>query len=80
MSHVYRNRSDDGRTSAEMVYCKACDGFYGVPHDYSHCQDKTIRHWNSQGCACRFCREANGKPIQGTHGYFVAGRKQESTT
>jgi hypothetical protein len=71
MSHVYKNRSDDDRTSADMVYCKACDGFYGVPHDNSHCRKGLPSMWNVTNCACRVCRESQGLPIQGTYGYFV---------
>lgn len=71
MTHVYRNRSDDRRPLDELHYCSSCDGWYGVPHGGSHCQTGSTARWRPEACACRFCCEATGRPVQGASGYFV---------
>lgn len=68
MTHIYRNRSDDERGVDELHYCTACDGYYGVPHDNSHCREGRAATWRRDQCACRFCKEAGGKPIEGPFG------------
>lgn len=66
--HVYRNRPDDQRGPDELHYCTACHGWYGIPHDDSHCQDGVLPVDN-RACACALCREFNGKPIEGGFGF-----------
>jgi len=68
---VYRNRSDDQRGPGEMHYCSHCNGWYGVPHDNSHCQRDRPTDFGSKDCACRFCREKHGKPVTGVFGFFT---------
>ena len=69
---VYRNRADDDRTPDQLYYCRKCGGYYGVPHEFSHCQREETATWLADQCACRFCREATGKPIEGAFGYFLS--------
>lgn len=72
MRFIYRNRPDDDRTMDELYFCSHCGGYYGVPHDWNHCQDDAPGDpWQAQSCACRFCRESTVQPIQGTYGEFL---------
>lgn len=73
--HVYRNRSDDNRSADELYYCDACTGWYGVQHDTNHCQSGGKANWRPQQCACRFCCEATGRPIQGGYGLITRARR-----
>ena len=67
--HIYRNRQDDKRRPHQLHFCSACSGWYGVSHDDCHCQQGDARYPYS--CACRFCRSASGKPIEGSYGIFI---------
>lgn len=71
--HVYRNRPDDRRTRTDLHFCHACGGWYGVPHAMSHCQTQGIAGRPGQ-CACRFCCEADGRPIQGRYGLVTKAK------
>lgn len=73
--HVYRNREDDRRTRSELHYCSACDGWYGVPHDRSHCQEGGGPGWKPETCACRVCCEFVGRPIEGPFGFFTSAQR-----
>ena len=70
--HVYRNRADDDRGPADLHFCKACNGWYGVPHSTSHCQHpRKYPRWRGENCACAECRTEHGQPIEGTHGFIT---------
>lgn len=71
--HVYRNRRDDRRLRSELHFCIPCGGWYGVPHDNSHCQQRKTAVWGFtiSACACRFCREESGRPVEGSYGFFT---------
>jgi hypothetical protein len=75
--HVYRNRDDDRREPDELYYCASCTGWYGVPHTDSHCQQRRPGGLGSRenACACRFCSEATGRPIEGRYGIFTEAKK-----
>ena len=68
---IYRNRSDDNRPVEALHFCRSCGGYYGVPHTNSHCKKGTTAPWRPQDCACRFCKQAMGDPIQGAFGVFL---------
>ena len=72
--HVYRNRPDDRRTKSELHFCLACEGWYGVPHDDSHCQQRVAR-LPVHNCACRFCREYAGRPVEGDYGFWTEAKR-----
>ena len=67
--HIYRNRPDDFRD--DRYFCTPCGGWYGVPHDDNHCQQRRPAMWNPEFCACRFCRESQGAPVEGDYGWFT---------
>lgn len=69
--HVYRNRQDDDRTRDELQYCYWCGGWYGVSHVGCHCNKRSIATFNPKDCACRFCCQYTGRPIQGRYGFFT---------
>lgn len=71
---VYRNRSDDLRTRSELVFCEPCGGWYGVPHDMSHCQQQ-MPETKPRQCACRFCRETSGLPVEGSFGFWSSAQR-----
>ena len=74
--YVYRNRDDDRRGPADLHFCKACGGWYGVPHTGSHCRDRRDSGILGRGsCACRFCTEATGRRVPGRYGFFTEARK-----
>jgi hypothetical protein len=77
--HVYRNRSDDNRTTADLHFCSSCEGWYGVPHTDGHCKKRGTARWRPEACACRFCKEATHRPIQGAHGEFVPDHRKASS-
>lgn len=71
--HVYRNRADDNRQRHDLVFCHHCNGWYGVPHTGSHCNQHTADPRSKPGhCACRFCCQRDGRPIEGRHGTITA--------
>ena len=72
---VYRNRPDDRRRPSEMHFCSHCNGWYGVSHDNSHCQQDRALDYGARDCACRFCREAYNKPVTGDFGFFTAAEE-----
>lgn len=75
--HVYRNRPDDKRSRGELHFCSACNGWYGVPHSDSHCSTEGTAAWGStrSACACRYCCEATGRPVQGRYGFFTEAKR-----
>lgn len=76
--HIYRNRPDDIRPRGQMHFCRKCGGWYGVPHDNNHCQRGTYASgWRSESCACRFCREKAGRPVEGDYGVFHRSERAE---
>jgi hypothetical protein len=73
---VYRNRPDDDRGPDELHFCSHCNGWYGVSHDNSHCQEDRPAGGRSQkDCACRFCKEAEGRAPTGEYGFFTGLKK-----
>jgi hypothetical protein len=70
--HVYRNRRDDVRGREALHFCRSCGGWYGVPHTGSHCQRGATDTWAVTRCACRFCREAAGLPVEGSFGFTTS--------
>lgn len=73
--HVYRNRPDDDRLRDSLVFCDACGGWYGVPHDGSHCQSGGTAKFLPSQCACAFCRRSVGRRIEGTFGFFTTAKE-----
>jgi len=78
--HVYRNRPDDQRTPADMCFCVACNGWYGVPHTASHCQKGEALIWRPSDCACRFCCAVSGRPYTGTFGFTTTATEWQPPT
>lgn len=73
--HIYRNRQDDHRTKSELHFCIPCGGWYGVPHEFSHCQERVSAHLGADMCACRFCCEQTGRPVEGPFGFFSSAKR-----
>ena len=73
--HVYRNNLDDKRGPDELHFCHQCEGWYGVPHEGSHCQRRLSAWWPKGTCACRFCRIRDELPIAGDYGFFTEAAK-----
>lgn len=69
--HVYRAGPDDKRRKEKMFFCASCKGWYPSDHTGLHCQDNRPAAYGSENCACRFCREANGKASAGEFGFYT---------
>jgi hypothetical protein len=55
-------------------WCAACEGFYGVPHDYG-CHTKEVKagrgtNPNPGQCACRFCQVAKAENLGAAYQRF----------
>lgn len=75
--HVYQNRAERCDLLS-MYFCRSCNGYYGVPHDFDH--DKHMREWGvRRDCACRFHREQVGLPRQGDFGWFLGVIEEGAT-
>ena len=50
--------------TTSTYWCRACEGYYGVPHD-----GDTHNHRPREGCACAVCQKATGR--YGAEGVFM---------